>query len=224
MSRSTTATRPDRRAVVLTVLVAILGSATASAQSAKPDLPDPALCALVVEDMGDVGLRISDAQVVAEAAVMGFKKRLGNDAVQYEGVYKNAAEMKRRLGPGAENALQDAQLAYYEACLKAAPHRVKVTFGKKASKHFVSATCRKGGAVLDEVKVEAATFQAAREAFEAKMPTFCPAAAPTAATTTTTTTQTASPTTSNAGGAQGTPAWQRKKTPTAGWQPPPVRE
>lgn len=196
------------------LIATLLSVAVQSAQSSAVQTPDPAKCVVVVDDMGDVGLRISDAQMVAEDAFATFKKRLGNDAVVYEGVYKNAAEMKKRLGPNAENAIQDAQLAYYEACMKQAPHRVKVTFGKKGGKHFVAAKCRKGDAVLDDVKVEAATFQAARDAFAQKMPTFCDEVAPVAATATTTTPKKD----------EGAASWQRKKEPSAGWQPPPRRE
>jgi hypothetical protein len=204
------------RFLIATLLSVVAPQALAQSAAALQQ-PDPAKCVLVVDDMGDVGLRISDAQGVAEDAYASFKKRLGNDAVVYEGVYKNAADMKRRLGPNSENAIQDAQLAYYEACIKQAPHRVRVKFGKKGGKHFVSATCRKGDAVLDEVKTEGATFLAAREAFAAKMPSFCAAVAPVQAAT-------ATPTTGAPAKPGDAPAWQRKKEPTAGWQPPPKRE
>ena len=45
----------------------------------------------MVEDMGDVGFRISDAQAVAESVVAPLKKRVGAQAAFYEGVLKAAA-------------------------------------------------------------------------------------------------------------------------------------
>ena len=158
-------------------------AAPAAAQSIGPTnaiLGDPAKCVVMVEDMGDVGFRISDAQGVAESIVAPLKKRVGGQAAFYEGVLKAAQSMKRLLGPTVEGAAsQDTQRHHYEACRDAAPWRVKATFGGpkkgKNSKHWIEVTCRKkdSDTVVDKRRVEGATFMLAREELITAMGSFC---------------------------------------------------
>ena len=105
-------------------------------------LGDPSRCVVVVDDAGNVGLRIADAQSAHEAVVTALRKRMGTDAVVYEGSRKNAEQMKRMLGASSETSIQDEQLKYYDAAMKAAPWRVKVRFGQKKSEHWITLSCR----------------------------------------------------------------------------------
>jgi hypothetical protein len=126
------------------LLVSLLIATASFAQympEAEGNYPPPEKCQVVVEDMGNVGFRIADAQAFAERTVTGLRKRLGgNETVIYEGLLKSAKDMKRRLA-GSETSLQDEQIDYYKAAAQAAQWRVKVRFGKKKGKHWVTATC-----------------------------------------------------------------------------------
>jgi hypothetical protein len=164
-------------------------------------MPDPSRCVVVVDDAGDVGLRIADAQSAHEAVVTSLRKRLGTDAVVYEGSRKNAAQMKKMLGGSAETTIQDSQLAYYDAAMKAAPWRVKVRFGQKKGEHWITVACRKLEVPIDvtagpekpkaaakavekiveEKRFTGKNFLAAKEAMDKALPDFC-GALPTTAT------------------------------------------
>jgi hypothetical protein len=162
---------------------------SAGAAGVAASLGDPARCVVVVDDAGNVGLRIADAQSAHEAVVTALRKRLGTDAVVYEGSRKNAEQMKRMLGSSAETSIQDEQLKYYDAAMKAAPWRVKVRFGQKKSEHWITVSCRKASAdkndadknVVEEKRFTGKTFVAAKEAMDKALPEFC-GALPTTAT------------------------------------------
>jgi hypothetical protein len=149
-------------------------------------MANPALCQVIVDDAGDVGLRISDAQMAHDMVVHALRKRLGTDAVVYEGAQKNAATMKRMLGPAAETSIQDEQLAYHAAAAKAAGWRVRVRFGTKKGEHWITVGCRKSGDDPAKPVVEnrfvGKNFLAAKEKLDAGLPTFCPQLAPVATT------------------------------------------
>jgi hypothetical protein len=148
----------------------------AAAQSADASaLGDPTRCLVVVEDAGNVGLRIADAQSVHEAVLTNLRKRLGNDAVIYEGSRKNAEKMKKMLGKSSETQIQDSQLAYYDAAMKAAPWRVKARFGAKKGQHFITLSCRKADAkaTLDEQRFTGKSFSVAKDAMAEKLDSFC---------------------------------------------------
>lgn len=166
--------------------LALLCSAGAHAQSVSPQLGDPARCAVILEDMGPVGFRISDAQVVADALLTGLRKRVGFDGAHYEGVAASAAAMKKLLATPEGAGPQEAQLAWFEKCEEHAPWRVRARFGtasKGAQRHWISVTCRKKGAdadpkkgaLLDEQRFQGATFLEARDALAAALSGFCPA-------------------------------------------------
>ena len=153
-------------------------SGGAQAQSAAPapdSLGDPKRVVVVVDDAGNVGLRISDAQALHEAVITSLRKRLGNDAVVYEGSRKNAEQMKKMLGASSETQIQDAQLAYYDAAMKAAPWRVKARFGTKKGTHFIELSCRKADAktTLDDKRFTGKSFAAARDAMSKELESFC---------------------------------------------------
>jgi len=145
-------------------------------------MPDPARCIVVVEDAGNVGLRISDAQAAHEAVVTVLRKRMGTDAVVYEGAQKNAETMKKMLGGSSETTIQDDQLAYHAAAAKAAPWRVRVRFGqkagaKKSGEHWITVGCRKAAdaptAPVEEKRFVGKNFAEAKEKLDAALPTFC---------------------------------------------------
>jgi hypothetical protein len=169
-----------RRSLSLVVVVALSVSTGTRGQSAvRPDLPDPRRAVVVVDDAGDVGLRISDAQMAHELVISRLRRRLGNDAVVYEGARKSAAEMKRMLGPSAETTVQDAQLQWFDAAAKAAAWRVRVRFGHKKGEHWLTVACRRAGddarKPVDERRFSGRTFLAARDAADAGLDAFCPA-------------------------------------------------
>jgi|GEM_PF-934268 len=162
---------------------------SAGAAGVAASLGDPSRCVVVVDDAGNVGLRIADAQSAHEAVVTALRKRLGTDAVVYEGSRKNAEQMKRMLGSSAETSIQDEQLKYYDAAMKAAPWRVKVRFGQKKGEHWITLSCRKAAAdksdgdksVVEEKRFTGKSFVAAKEAMDKALPEFC-GALPTTAT------------------------------------------
>ncbi|MBI1949575.1 MAG: hypothetical protein HYS27_28065 [Deltaproteobacteria bacterium] len=167
-------------ALALTLLAASVPAAAQSIGPTNAALGDPAKCVVMVEDMGDVGFRISDAQAVAESVVAPLKKRVGAQAAFYEGVLKAAQSMKRMLGPTVEGAAsQDTQRKHYEACRDASPWRVKATFGApkkgKVKRHWIEVVCRKkdGDAVTDKLHVEGDSFVLARDELHKAMGTFC---------------------------------------------------
>lgn len=222
----------------LVVVVALLGAAATRAQSAvRPDLPDPKKAIVVVDDAGDVGLRISDAQIAHELVISRLRKRLGSDAVVYEGARKSAAQMKRLLGPNAETTVQDAQVAWFDAAAKAAPWRVRVRFGTKNGEHWITFACRHADSAaaagstvdvkaavkktdvqkpVDEQRFTGKTFLAARDAADAGLDKFCLALPTTAAQL---------PIEGAASATPGEPLGLRKKTKTTTtWTPPPRRD
>ena len=164
---------------LFSLLAVIVVPSSAAAQSASMTaLPDPAKCVVVVDDAGNVGLKISDAQAAHETVVTALRKRLGTDAVVYEGLQKNAAKMKQMLGSSSETTLQDSQLAYFAAAAKAAPWRVRVRFGQKKGEHWITVSCRKAAnkatVLTEEKRLTGKTFADARTALDAALPEFCP--------------------------------------------------
>lgn len=161
--------------------VTAIAATPSQAQSggAGDALGDPARVLVVVEDAGNVGLRIADAQTVHEAVITHLRKRLGNDAVVYEGTRKNAAAMKKMLGSSSETQIQDSQLAFYDAAMKAAPWRVKARFGQKKNEHFVVLSCKKVSSDkaveknVDEKRFTGKNFMIAKDAMIAGLDTFC---------------------------------------------------
>lgn len=212
------------RGVLLGVLV---GAVPALAQAVSaPAMSDPGKVVVIIDDAGDVGIMISNAQLAHEMMIESLRKRLGRDGVAYEGQRKNAATMKRMLGSNAETTIQDTQLAWFDKAMKAAPWRVRVRFGQKKGQHWVTATCRKAGdkvdtkegAVVDTATGTGKTFVEAKDALGAKLSTFClalPAPAPT--------TQLPIEGTSTAT-PDAVPGLQKKKEPTKTWTPPPRRD
>jgi hypothetical protein len=171
-------------AVLVLVALAAL-SPPARAQSVTPTTGDPSKCVVILDTMKDVGFRISDAGIIADGIITQMRKRVGFEGAHYAGVADSAAAMKRMLATPEGAGPQDAQLAFYKACEKNAPWRIKAVFGtgkkKGTAPHWVNVTCRKADAkdakdakaVVDEKKFEGKTFLEARDAMVAAMPTFC---------------------------------------------------
>lgn len=143
---------------------------------------DAAAVRVVVDDLTGVGLRISDAQAIATDVMIGLRKRMGEDAVVFEGTLKGNLKMKKILGSNAESQIQDEAIAYLKAAVEKAPFRVRVRFGKKKGEHWVTLSCRNNGApaknTLEEKRFRADSFAKARAAMNEALPTFCGLADP----------------------------------------------
>jgi hypothetical protein len=175
----------------------------------------------MVESMGKVGMRISDAQMLAETVISNLQKRVGTEGVIYEDAYQAAKHMKKMLGPNSENAITEEKLSYYEAAMKNAAYRVRIRFGRNKKGHWIRYSCRKAdaarGKTLDSGEVHGKDFLKAREALAAAMPTFCTAIKAPAPVAQPTPQQPGQP-----------PSWlqksRAKKKPPRDWAPPPSRD
>jgi hypothetical protein len=184
-SRSRSASAEAGRAGFLAAMsVAAMWAAGARAQSVAPPVGDPKKCVVMIDDMGNVGFRISDAQVVTDAVLQGLRKRVGFDGAHYAGVAASHAAMKKLLSTPEGAGPQEAQLAFYKACEEEAPWRVRARFGTdkgrsggKGGRHWVTLSCRRSGEAdkkpVEEQRFEGATFLEARDAVAAAMPAFC---------------------------------------------------
>jgi hypothetical protein len=175
--------------------------------------------------MGDVGFRISDAQIVAEAVVKELRKRLGHDAVAFEGTFRSAESMKRLLNAPEATTPQQAQLEWFQKCQANALWRVRPQFGISKGKQFVSVQCKKKETkdVVDEKRVEGKTFNDARDAFVAILPTWCTAMAPSTSTSTSSSGIVGPGDIPNERADAG-PVGMHKQEPPKPWTPPPRRD
>jgi hypothetical protein len=155
----------------------MLAAGPALAQSAGPtSFPDPKKCVVVVEELKDVGFRIGDAQMVAEALLQGLRKRVGQDGALYEGVAASTGKLNKLLGNSIEGGtIQEQQLSYYKACIGNAPWRVHA---KLVGKKGIEVSCRKVDAdkkaePADKKRFEGKTFVEARDKLAEAVPTFC---------------------------------------------------
>jgi hypothetical protein len=157
-------------------LIAVVTLATtAHAQSIAGALSDPKKCVVILDGMGDVGFRISDAGMIADGVITAVRQRVGFDGAQYAGVAEAAAAMKKLLATPEGGGPQQEKLAWFKACEHNAPWRIKARFGTaKRRGHWVTVSCRQqDGGVVEEKRFEGKTFLAARDAMVAGMPTFC---------------------------------------------------
>jgi hypothetical protein len=166
------------------MVLGFVSATSASAQSMEQNLGDPSKCVVILEEMGNVGFRISDAQVVADAVLTHMRKRVGFESAHYAGVAASAAAMKKLLNTPEGAGPQDAQLQWFKKCEDTAPWRLRARFGtdkKGDKKHWVTLSCRKKGAdpdpkkggVVEEIKVDGKTFLESRDALVAALPAFC---------------------------------------------------
>jgi hypothetical protein len=157
--------------------VILMSQTTVQAQFYESQLPNPKECRVVVEELGRVGYRISDAQQLAQITLTHLRNRMGQNAVIYEGAVSSAKNMKRMLGPQSETEIQDEQIAYYKAAIDNAKFRVRIRFGKKNKKHWASVTCRNFDSppsqVLAEKRFEAKKFREVLRLTDLAMPQFC---------------------------------------------------
>lgn len=162
------------------LLLSLLLSTPAQAHPATG--ADPAKVRVVLDEPGNVGLRISDAQALATDVMTELRKRMGQEAVVFEGTLAGNLKMKKLLGPNAESQIQDEQIAYLKAAIEKARFRVRVRFGKAKGQHWVTLSCRNNGAepknVLEEKRFTAASFAKARAAMNEALPAFCRIADP----------------------------------------------
>lgn len=146
-------------------------------QAPAPAAPAPKPCRVFLEDMGKVGFRISDAQALAQETLTALRDRVGQEAAAYEGLLKSHQQMKKMLGSGSETQIQEEQIAALQACKDSAPFRVRVRFGKKKGRHFITLACRNAASPperpLEEKRFEAKTFADARAKMNEALPTFC---------------------------------------------------
>lgn len=170
-------------ALVLCVGFASVATGPARAQSIAGALSDPNKCVVILEGMGEVGFRISDAGMVADGVITGIRKRVGFDGAQYAGVAESAAALKKLLATPEGGGPQEEKLAWFKLCEANAPWRIKARFGtatkvakkKGALAHWVTVSCRKkeNDTAVDEKRFEGKTFLLARDAMVAGMPEFC---------------------------------------------------
>ncbi|MBN2358190.1 MAG: hypothetical protein JXR83_01970 [Deltaproteobacteria bacterium] len=162
---------------LLALALAALLQAAAPGPSSAPAAPARSRCLVVLEDMGNVGLRITDAQALAQTVLDGLRQRVGTDRASYGGLAASARAMKKMLaGTGTPTEVQDTQIAEYEACEKAARWRVRARFGIKARRHWVTLTCSTTGMpakVIDKARFEGASFAEVREQTARAMVNFC---------------------------------------------------
>ena len=97
---------------------------------------------VVLEDMGNVGFRISDAQSLANWVSNSLAKRVGHENVAYEGLLKSKKDLARRLGNTEIHPTQAADIQRLEAFVKEAQVWVKARFGKDKKGHWVDLSCR----------------------------------------------------------------------------------
>ncbi|MCP4502597.1 MAG: hypothetical protein GY822_21835 [Deltaproteobacteria bacterium] len=184
-----------------------------------PSYPDPKLCKVIIDDIGDVGFRISDGQQLIEQISKHFRERVGRRGVIYEGRLNAAEKMKRMLN-GSENEISETKMTYLRAAMANAKHRVHIRFGAKKGKQWIELTCFKVASSkkrkpLDKLRVTGTNFLGTFAEVKTKLPGFCIEVAGKAAVTTE----------KNAGAAKTkwTPSSSRNK-PKGKWKPPPRRD
>jgi hypothetical protein len=197
---------------------AVFVSLVAAAQLHPANKADPKQCVVVVEELGKVGLRISDAQALANETMDALRDRMGYERVVFEGTYNGQMKLKRMLG-GAENQMQEEQMAYFKAAMDNAAYRVRVRFGHKGKRtHWVEVSCRKAKAkpkdTLEKKRFEGTKFAIVRKKLKEALPTFCTQMDPEPVT--------ATPDASKPADTSG-PLPPKKKKNKA-WTPPPRRE
>ena len=69
---------------------------------------------VVLEDMGNVGYRITDAQILVDWVTSGIRPRVGRENIMYEGLLKSKKDLQRRLG---RTETHDAQSKEIESLL-----------------------------------------------------------------------------------------------------------
>ena len=137
---------------------------------------------VVLQDMGNVGFRISDAQSLANWVSNGLAQRVGHENVAYEGLLKSKKDLARRLGNTEIHPTQAADIERLEAFVQGAQVWVKARFGKNKKGHWVDLSCRKSPGkkrkATEEKRLYAATFHDLQPAVRESLRTFCSALLP----------------------------------------------
>ena len=132
---------------------------------------------VVLEDMGNVGFRISDAQSLANWVSNSLAKRVGHDNVAYEGLLKSKKDLARRLGNTEIHPTQAADIERLEAFVKEAKVWVRARFGKNKKGHWIDLSCRagqvKGQKAKEKKRLYAKTFQELQPLVRTTLANFC---------------------------------------------------
>ena len=107
-----------------------------------PSFAAPKEAKVVLEDMGNVGYRISDAQAVINWVSSGLRPRVGRTNMIYEGLLKSKKDLKRRLGKTEIHGAQMEEIERLEAFSAQANVWLKAKFGKDKKGHWVEMSCR----------------------------------------------------------------------------------
>ena len=141
---------------------------------------------VVLEDMGNVGFRISDAQSLANWVSSSLGKRVGHENVAYEGLLKSKKDLARRLGNTEIHPTQAADIQRLEAFVKEAQVWVKARFGKDKKGHWVDLSCRSSQDKTQKPKEKkrfyAKTFHELQPAIRTALADFCSTLIPKAGT------------------------------------------
>ena len=97
---------------------------------------------VVVEDMGNVGYRITDAQLLVDWVTSGLRPRVERTNVMYEGLLKSKKDLQRRLGKTESHDAQSQEIKRLETFAAQAQVWVRARFGKDKKGHWVELTCR----------------------------------------------------------------------------------
>ena len=97
---------------------------------------------VVLEDMGNVGYRITDAQILVDWVTSGIRPRVGRENIMYEGLLKSKKDLQRRLGRTETHDAQSKEIERLEAFAKQAKVWLKARFGKDKRGHWVEVSCR----------------------------------------------------------------------------------
>jgi len=117
----------------LTLLLTLISGAVVAQEGPKK---------VVLEDMGNVGYRITDAQMLVDWVTSGIRVRVGRENMMYEGLLKSKKDLQRRLGRTETHDAQSKEIERLEAFAKEAKVWLKARFGKDKKGHWVEISCR----------------------------------------------------------------------------------
>jgi hypothetical protein len=132
---------------------------------------------VVLEDMGNVGYRISDAQALINWVASGLRPRVGRTQMIYEGLLNSKKDLQRRLGTTENQSAQMEEIERLEAFTAQANVWFKAKFGKDKKGHWVEMTCRnkksKGKKTIEKERIYAKKFKALEPLVAQSLKTFC---------------------------------------------------
>jgi hypothetical protein len=142
-----------------------------------PSHAGPKEAKVVLEDMGNVGYRISDAQALINWVASGLRPRVGRTNMIYEGLLKSKKDLQRRLGTTENQSAQMEEIKRLEAFSAQADVWLKARFGKDKKGHWVELTCRnkksKEKKTTEKERIYAKKFKALETLVAQSLKTFC---------------------------------------------------